>query len=150
MKTWKTITLTALATLSISAVSITTYSLLNQPQHEIEVSSNSSSNEEESTTTASSSSVEEQTSKPVENKCVGTPALQPTYEMVFTGITETNEERQEMACVVHRPTGDKTKALTASEAKQFMTYMEYIGGGKTKLTYTMQENYDYWTQHKGE
>lgn len=68
----------------------------------------------------------------------GDRAYQPTFKV------ECVSPKNDLYCVIHIPTGDKTKAITYEQADAFCKYMEQIAYGKTSLSHTMDENYNTW------
>ena len=69
----------------------------------------------------------------------GDRAYQPTFKI------ECVSSKNDLYCVEHIPTGDKTKAIPYEQAESFCTYMEQIAYGKTSLSHTMDENYNSWS-----
>ena len=154
MKTWKTIALSVITTSALATGGALTYSYL-QPSHyqgdtftnakttiSSTTTSSSSSNSSESIETSNSTTntnpvYTESTSNEVEQN-TGDRAYQPTFKV------ECVSPKNDLYCVEHIPTGDKTKAITYEQAKSFCTYMEQIAYGKTTLSYTMDENYNTW------
>lgn len=68
----------------------------------------------------------------------GDRAYQPTFKV------ECVSPKNELYCVEHIPTGDKTKAITYEQAESFCAYMEQIAYGTTSLSNTMDENFNTW------
>ena len=68
----------------------------------------------------------------------GDRAYQPTFKV------ECVSPKNDLYCVEHIPTGDKTKAITYEQANAFCKYMEQIAYDKTSLSYTMDSNYNTW------
>lgn len=68
----------------------------------------------------------------------GDRAYQPTFKV------ECVSPKNDLYCVEHIPTGDKTKAITYEQADAFCKHMEQIAYGKTSLSHTMDENYNTW------
>lgn len=113
-----------------------------QTTQRTETSKSSETTEEttQSTETTKSTEITEQAQ-------VGTtPALQPTFEIKYSGMGHDSDGTLiEIYTVIHRPTGDKVyKALTEEKAKAFCNYMEEIAHGKEKLDYSMTQNFEYW------
>ena len=75
-----------------------------------------------------------------------TPALQPTFEIKYTGMGhDAYGTLIETYTVIHRPTGDKVfKVMNEEQAKAFCNYMEQIAHGKEKLDYSMTQNFELW------
>ena len=69
----------------------------------------------------------------------GDRAYQPTFKV------ECVSSKNDLYCVEHIPTGDKTKAITYEQAESFCAYMEQIAYGTTSLSHTMDENYTTWS-----
>ena len=153
MKTWKTIALSVITTSTLVTCGALTYSYL-QPSHykgdtftnvktsiSSTSSSSSSSSQSESSydsSTNTNSVYTESNSTQVEQN-TGDRAYQPTFKV------ECVSPKNDLYCVVHIPTGDKTKAITYEQAESFCTYMEQIAYGKTSLSHTMDENYNTWS-----
>lgn len=74
----------------------------------------------------------------------GDRAYQPTFKVVCVS------PQNELYCVEHIPTGNKTKAITYEQAESFCTYMEQIAYGETSLSNTMDENYNTWASTSSE
>lgn len=155
MKTWKTIALSVITTSAIVTGGTLTYSYL-QPSHykgdvfnneqstsisnvstNNSVRDNSSPTESNNSTSTSSPIYTESNSTEVEQN-TGDRAYQPTFKV------ECVSPKNDLYCVEHIPTGDKTKPITYEQADAFCKYMEQIGNGKTSLSYTMDENYNTW------
>lgn len=154
MKTWKTIALSVITTSTLVTGGALTYSYL-QPSHykgdtftnaKTSISSTTSSTSSSSSNSSTSSDnsdtnidnvYTESNSTEVEQN-TGDRAFQPTFKV------ECVSPENELYCVTHIPTGDKTKAITYEQAESFCTYMEQIAYGKTQLSYTMDENYNTW------
>ena len=75
-----------------------------------------------------------------------TPALQPTFEIEYTGMGhDAYGTLIETYTVIHRPTGDMVyKVMNEEQAKAFCDYMEQIAHGKEKLDYSMTQNFELW------
>jgi hypothetical protein len=99
-------------------------------------SSNSSTSSNDSDTDTNPVYTESNTNEVEQN--AGDRAYQPTFEI------ECVSPKNDLYCVEHIPTGDKTKAIQYSQAESFYAYMEQIAYGKTTLSYTMDENYETW------
>ena len=99
-------------------------------------SSNSSTSSDNSDTNIDNVYTESNSTEVEQN--TGDRAFQPTFKV------ECVSPKNELYCVTHIPTGDKTKAITYEQAESFCTYMEQIAYGKTQLSYTMDENYNTW------
>ena len=93
-------------------------------------SQETNNNQSEQTTNNSTTQVEQNT---------GDRAYQPTFKVVCVS------PQNELYCVEHIPTGDKTKAITYEKAESFCAYMEQIAYGTTSLSHTMDENYTTWS-----
>ena len=169
MKTWKTIALSVITTSTLVTAGALTYSYL-QPSHykgdtftnaKTSVSSTTSSTSSSSSNSSTSSNdsntntnpiYTESNSTEVENNYsqetnnnstqveqnTGDRAYQPTFKV------ECVSPKNDLYCVEHIPTGDKTKAITYEQADAFCKYMEQIAYGKTSLSHTMDENYNTW------
>ena len=91
-----------------------------------------------------------ETSKPTETtettEVGTTPALQPTFEIEYTGMGhDAYGTLIETYTVIHRPTGDMVyKVMNEEQAKAFCDYMEQIAHGKEKLDYSMTQNFELW------
>lgn len=92
-------------------------------------SSEVNNNQSQETNNNSTTQVEQNT---------GDRAYQPTFKV------ECVSPKNDLYCVEHIPTGDKTKAITYEQADAFCKYMEQIAYGKTSLSHTMDENYNTW------
>ena len=100
----------------------------NNYSQEVNNSSNQvNNNQSQQTTNNSTTQVEQNT---------GDHAYQPTFKV------ECVSPKNDLYCVIHIPTGDKTKAIPYEQAESFCTYMEQIAYGKTSLSYSMDENYN--------
>lgn len=125
-----------------------------QPSHyegdkftnETTVMSNTDNSSDESSSTVTEQSTDGSTnnvscdteySEP-EQVISGSRAYQPTFEV------EQVSSKYDLYTVKHLPTGDTTKPLAYEDANAFCAYMEQIAYGKTSLSYTMDQNYDYW------
>ena len=170
MKTWKTIALSVITTSAIVTGGALTYSYL-QPSHykgdtftnaktsvSSTTSSTSSSSSKSSTSTndsdtnnyyvyteSNSNEVANNYSQETNNNSTtqveqntGDRAYQPTFKVEYVS------PKNDLYCVEHIPTGDKTKAITYEQADAFCKYMEQIAYGKTSLSHTMDENYNTW------
>ena len=102
------------------------------------------------TTQSTETSKQTETTEPSteqEQAQVGTtPALQPTFEIEYTGMGhDADGTLIDTYTVIHRPTGDKVyKAMDEEQAKAFCNYMEQIAHGKEKLDYSMTQNFELW------
>ena len=155
MKTWKTIALSVITTSALVTAGALTYSYLQPSQYQGDVfkneqstsisnvstnnsvRDNSSATESNNSTSTSSSIYTESNSTEVEQN-TGDRAYQPTFKV------ECVSPKNDLYCVEHIPTGDKTKAITYEQADAFCKYMEQIAYGKTSLSHTMDENYNTW------
>lgn len=104
---------------------------------------NSSNQSEQTTNNTQSQQTTNNSTTQVEQK-TGDRAYQPTFKVVCVS------PQNELYCVEHIPTGDKTKAITYEQAESFCTYMEQIAYGKTSLSNTMDENYNKWATTSSE
>ena len=142
MKTWKTITLTALTTSTIFLGGYGAYYYIHPQPYQGEVFNNKKSSEPSLSTSISTPNREQNTRPQVGT----TPALQPTFEIKHTGMGhDAYGTLIDTYTVIHRPTGDKVyKAMNEEQAKAFCNYMEQIAHGKEKLDYSMTQNFELW------
>ena len=148
MKTWKTVSLTAIATACLYTAGIQTYELFNEPTKEIEVTTTTSSTSKQAKqeTKAQTKAGESTTYyEPVQDgSCLGGRVYQPTFRVVYVS------PKYDLYAVEHIPTHGLTKAITKDKAEAFCKYMEQIANGKDKLTYSMQANYNTWLTNNAE
>lgn len=108
------------------------YTESNSTEVENNYSQETNNNQSEQTTNNTTTQVEQNT---------GDRAYQPTFKVVCVS------PQNELYCVEHIPSSDKTKAITYEQAESFCSYMEQIAYGKTSLSHTMDENYNSWSDN---
>lgn len=120
-------------------------SFTNNKEPQTEQTTQSTEKSEPAETTETSTE-QEQTEQNTIPQVGTTPALQPTFEIKYIGMShDAYGTLIDTYTVIHRPTGEMVyKVMDEEQAKAFCNYMEQIAHGKEKLDYSMTQNFELW------